>query len=94
MKDEEFFKAYEARENETTDDFIARHSATEAELRDVIVFLIQHRSQMRDCEIEKLEHETKELLKKLAENKRQILVEELACFKETLALHKRLLESR
>ncbi len=94
MDDKDFFKAYEAHQNESIDDYIARHSATDTELKDVISFLIDHRGQIRDCEIEKLEHETQELIKKLADNKRQILMEELSCFKDTLALHKRLLKKR
>ena len=91
MKDKDFFEEYEARQNETVDDYIARHGATEQELRDIISFFIHHREMIRDSEIEVLEAETEGLIKKLADTKRKILLEELECFKDVLALHKRLL---
>ena len=91
MKDKDFFKDYEAHQNETIDDYIARHSGTEQDLRDVISFLIHHREMIRDAELEVLEHETEQLIEKLADTKRKILLEELQCFKDVLRLHKRLL---
>ena len=50
MSDEEFFKKYEAYENETTEDFINKYSATKRELQDTIAYLIQHREMIRDVE--------------------------------------------
>ena len=77
--------------NDTLEEFIARHSASDAELRDTIAFLIQRRELLRDCEIEQLEAESEALIEKLADTKRCILLAELECFREVLSLHKRLL---
>ena len=91
MDDKEFFEQYRAHQNESIDDYIARHSATTTELRDTISFLIHHREMIRDVELEVLEGETSKLLDRLTELKRQILVEELTCFKDVLAFHKQLI---
>ena len=90
MKDEDFFKAYERHQNETVGDYIARNSATDAELRDTISFLIHHRELIRDSELEVLEAETNRILEKLDTVKRRRLMEEVGCFKDVLQLHKRL----
>ena len=92
MKDKDFFEEFEARQNETVDDYIARQAGTAQELREMISFFIHHREMIRDCEIEVLEDETQKLIEKLADTKRKILLEELQCFKDVLALHKRLLK--
>ncbi len=89
MDEKDFFKAYETHQNETIDDFLARHSATELELRDTIAFLIHHREMIRDAELEVLQGETARLITKLTDTKRKILLEELNCFKDVLTLHKR-----
>ena len=90
---EEFFKKYEAYEKESVENFIKRYSSTEKELRDTIDYLIRHREMMRDVEIKKLESEAHTLLDKLKETNLKKLVEEIECFKDVLALHKRSLEN-
>lgn len=92
MENDEFIKKYQAYENESTEDFIRRYSSTQAELRDIIAYLIRHREMMRDTELEKFEAEAEELIRKLSENKTDVLLEELSCFKDILALQKKLLE--
>ncbi len=92
LSDNSFNKMYEGHEKETNEDFIKRYSSTETELRETIAYLIHHRQLLKDAEIEKLEAEAANLVKKLRETKVKILLEELECFKEVLALHKRLLQ--
>ena len=77
---------------ETVDDYIKRHATSVEELRTAIEFLIRRRELLRDCEIELLEHESIHLEDALRSKRQQILLEELECFKEVLAIHKRLLE--
>ena len=90
--DEEFYRKYEAYENETTDEFIRRFSTSEAELRDIIAYLIHHRELNRDMELEKLEAEADMLIEKLRDNQLARLMESIASFREILALHKKLIE--
>ncbi len=90
---EEFFKKYEAYENESTEDFIRRYSSTESELRETIAYLIQHREMIRDVELDRLEIESQKLIEKLEEINRQKLLEEIKCFKDILALQKRLIQN-
>jgi hypothetical protein len=52
--------------------------------------LILHREQMRDQQITRLDVESQRLTDKLNEIDRRKLLAELECFKETLALQKRL----
>lgn len=92
MTDEEFIRKYEANENQTTEDFIRKHSATQKELEEIISYLIQHREMMRDVELERLEAESKTLLDKLKKIEAEKMTEEIKCFKNVLALQKRLLE--
>ncbi|MDA2933473.1 hypothetical protein MYX82_03930 [Acidobacteria bacterium AH-259-D05] len=89
---EDFFKKYEAYENETTEDFIRRYSSTENELKETIDYLIQHREMIRDVELDRLEEESEKLIEKLHDIDRQKLLEEIKCFKDILALQKRLLQ--
>lgn len=91
MADEEFFRKYATYEKESAEDFIKRHDSTERELRDTIAYLIRHREMMRDVELKKLETEAEKLIEKLKDTKRKELLEEIECFKEILALHKRLI---
>ena len=86
------FKNYEAHEKDSLDDFIKRYSSTESELRETIAYLIHHRELLRDAELETLKAETENLIDKLKDTKRNELLEEIECFKDILALHKRLLE--
>ena len=78
--------------DQTDEDFIKRYSSTENELRETIAYLIHHRQLLRDVELEQLQAEAENWVEKLKETKVQILLEELECFKEVLALHKRLLQ--
>ena len=52
--DDPFLHKYESFENESTEDFIKRHSRTQAELRETIDFLIRHRELVRDIELQKI----------------------------------------
>ncbi len=77
---------------ECTEEFLARFSHDEAELREAISHLIRHRELLRDCEIEMLEDQCEKLMERITKAKQRILLEELECFKEVLRLHKRLME--
>jgi hypothetical protein len=92
MDDDEFIRKYEAHEAESIDDFIARSSTNQSDLQDAISFLIRRRELLRDCELERLEEQARELIAKLRGNKQEMLLEELECFKEVLSLHRRLLQ--
>lgn len=92
MDDNNFIKKYEAHQNESAEDFIRKYAATQAELRDIIAYLIQHREMMRDSELERMKGEAEALIAQLAENKNEMLLEELTCFKDILALQKTLIE--
>ncbi len=87
-----FTKKYKSYENENTEDFLKRYSSTEAELKATIEYLIIHRQLMRDVEIERLEAESETLLRKIKEIDVEKMIEEIKCFKEILALQKKLLE--
>ena len=56
------------------------------ELREMIEFLIAHRKQLRDEELERLERESQHLIRSLADINRQKMLAEIRCFKEILAL--------
>lgn len=91
--DDEFFKKYEAHEQETTEDFLKKYSSTEREIRETIEYLIHHRELMRDVELERLEDQSKKLIEKLKRTKKKIILEEIECFKEILSLQKQLLQN-
>ena len=91
MDDDEFVRMYEAYERESIEEFIEHGSATQAELQDAISFLIHRRELLRDCAIEELEHESEQLIEKLADTKRRLLLEELECFRDILRLHRQLI---
>ena len=63
---------------------------TTNDLRDVIAGLMERREQERDTELEQLDQHATGLLRDLHDLDRQRLVEELKCFKDVLALHRRL----
>jgi len=92
-KEDEFVRKYEAAQNEKAEDFVRRYSATERELAANIEFLIVHRQLMRDVELERLEEESKKLLRKLKSLEVEEMVEEIQCFKEILSLQKTLLQN-
>lgn len=91
--DDEFISKYESFENQTAEDFIRKHSRTEEELRETISYLIQHRELIRDVELQKLEEESRKLIERLHGISREKLIEEIKCFKDILALQRRLLEN-
>lgn len=74
---------------ESTDEYIARCSSSEEELRETIAFLMHHTELLKDMEIEQLEAQTDELISEVADKRCEILLTELRCFKEILSLHKR-----
>ncbi len=63
---------------------------TTNDLRDVIAGLMERREEERDTELERLDQHATRLLRDLHDLDRQRLVEELKCFKDVLALHRRL----
>ncbi len=69
-------------------------AGSEAELREMIAYLIEHRRRLKETVLQELEERSAALLDKLAQLKREELVAELSCFKDTLALHRRLLHER
>ena len=92
MDDDEFVRMYEAYERESIEEFIEHGDATKAELQDAISFLIHRRELLRDCALEELEHESEQLIAKLSDTKRRVLLEELGCFRDILKLHRQLIE--
>lgn len=92
MSDEEFIRKYESFENQTAEDFLRQHGRTEEELRETISYLIQHREMMRDIELQKLEEESKKVIERLRDISKEKLIEEIRCFKEVLALQRRVIE--
>lgn len=63
-------------------------ATTPEELRAIIDHLIHQRELIRDKRIARLEESADTLLKNLKLHKEQILLEELSCFRDVLALHK------
>jgi len=88
-----FLEKYDAFENQTIDDLIDAQAPSKPALKDLIQGLIQHRELLRDCELECLERESTKLLSSLDRNERAQLKETISCFKDVLALHKRLVEN-
>ena len=79
--------------DEAVEDFLRQYSSTEQELKETIAYLIEHREMIRDRELERLEQESKKLITKLKQLDQQKLVEEIECFKDILALQKRLIQN-
>lgn len=79
-------------ERETVDDVIERYSRTDDELHDTIDYLIRHRAMLRDVELKRLRSETAKLVETLRTLERDKLAEELKCFRDILALQRRLIE--
>lgn len=88
----DFFQKYQSFEKETVEGIIKRYSSTDSELRQTVASLIDSRYQRRDSELETLEHKAKKLLKQLQGIHIQRMLEELQCFKDILALQKRLFQ--
>ncbi len=76
--------------NDDIDAFL-RLAKTQDELRDLISFLIEHRERLKEAAMRELEAETDKLIHRLHELQHEELREELSCFKDTLALQRRLL---
>jgi hypothetical protein len=92
MTDEEFSRKYESFEADAVDAYLANVSRSRRELREGIEFLIRERERLRDSELSALEAASARLLNQLAGLNQRKLLEELACFKDLLALQRRLLE--
>jgi len=90
--DSDFIRKYEAFEKESLDCFLKRHGPTHSELKATIEYLIRHREMIRDTELKQLEAETKRLVDAIRQADFKKLVAELECFKDVLALQRRLLE--
>ncbi|MBI4454774.1 MAG: hypothetical protein HY644_02625 [Acidobacteria bacterium] len=91
VDDDEFLKKYEAFELDAAVEFLTRYCRTEIELKASIEFVIQHREQMKDAELSRLEAEAQTLLDKFNKVKQHKLLEEIRCFKDILGLQKQLL---
>jgi hypothetical protein len=89
--DDEFYRRYEAYDREALEEYL-RQSRSEAELRDLLTFLIDHRQLMRESELTRLREESEQLVERLHETSHRKLLAEIECFKDILALQKRLLE--
>ena len=90
--DEQFFKQYEAnqKENELRHLGLDAFCSTEHELLETIDQFIRLREQLRDEEIKRLKIEVDDHLRALKNIHFARIDEEIRCFKEILALHKRL----
>lgn len=62
------------------------------ELRDMIEVLMTHREQLKRVTLAALEKRTNALLEEIEHLKREELITELECFKETLAIQRRLFQ--
>ena len=91
-EDDDFWRKYEAHQKQTMEDLV-KYSQSEAEVREIIGYLIQNRELMRDTQIEKLEGESQNLIRKLKGIEVKKLLEEIECFKEVLVLQKKLVDS-
>lgn len=91
-EDDEFIRKYEAFERDAVEAFLTNLERTGQELRDGIEYLIRERERLRDAEIAALETASAKLMKQLAGFNQRKLLEELACFRDVLALQRRLLE--
>jgi len=89
LPDDQFYQKYDAYQYEISKD-IAKTCSTEQELLETIDQFIRLREQLRDEEIDRLSQEANEHLKALKNIHFARIDEEIRCFKEILALHKRL----
>lgn len=92
MTDEGFSRRYEAFEREGIEAFLVRFSATSGELRQAIEYLIRERERLRDEELALLEREAGRLAQALQGVDQAKLLKELECFRDVVALHRRMLE--
>ena len=68
-------------------DLLGQVRADGSHLADLIEALIEVREQQRDIQLAALRHDVNRLIDKLRHTTHQLLLEELACFKDILALH-------
>ena len=92
MSDEEFARRRETWERDAVEAFLENLERNWQELREGIEYLIRERERLRDTEIAALETASASLMKELAGLNQCKLLEELACFRDLLALQKRLLQ--
>lgn len=86
--DDRFLAKYEAHQRQASEDFLKEYASTELELREMIDYLIHHRQLLRDAEINELEGELQRYMEMLKKTKTKILLEEISCLRDILALHK------
>ncbi len=89
LTDEQFWERYEANDEKALEEFL---ETVEGELQDTINYLILHRQLIKEDELEKLQAESEELLAKLRQTDQRKLLAELKCFRDVLALQKRLVQ--
>ena len=87
---DDFYRKYEAYENETAEDLIQRHSSSKQELEATIAFLTGHRQQLRDMRLEELHGERKLLEERMKEIALEQQNEEIGCLKDILKWQKHL----
>jgi hypothetical protein len=85
-------KAYRKYLDGTLNELLARHAASAEEACELINRLIQHRERLREQELERLRLEEAMLLSRLEHVRHAALVSELACFKDVLKLHRKLVK--
>jgi len=89
--DDENFDPYIHKQDEAFDDFL-KYCRSEIELRQTISYLIEHRELMRDMELARLEKDSAKILAECQQMTQDKLIEEIQCFKDVLALQKKLLQ--
>ena len=90
LSDDQIRGIYQSYEKEAVDEFLDLCMSNN-QLRETITFLIERREELNE-QLEKLELELKKLIEKLKDINRLKLLEEIQCFKDVLALQKRLIE--
>ncbi|MDA2933469.1 hypothetical protein MYX82_03910 [Acidobacteria bacterium AH-259-D05] len=91
LNNDQIRRIYQSYEKEALDEFLDL-CITENQLRETIAYLIERREQLKNEQLEKLEGESQKLIEKLKDINRLKLLEEIQCFKDALALQKRLIQ--
>lgn len=92
MDDDEFIRKYDKFEEDAVNAYIGRFAKTRHELKEIIAYLIRQRELLHEADITSLETEAQRLIERLNAVGLEKLLSELECFKDVLALQKRLLE--
>jgi hypothetical protein len=94
MTDKEFFKMYEAYEDEMAQDFLENSLPVivEKDFLEIIYGFIDLRHSIKDVELKKLKVEAGKKFKNLKETQFERICEEIKCFKDITSLHKKLIE--